>query len=91
MNVEWIFDGIGTEIVSLILGAGIGGFIGFKIGVNRKITKQVQKGGRGTKQTQISGSTQVNHESNNTGVYINKSKIQQKQKAGDNSVQKQKG
>jgi hypothetical protein len=41
--MEWIFDGIGTEIISLIaglvFGGGAGAFIGIKIGI-KKVDKQ---------------------------------------------------
>ena len=29
------FDGIGTEIISLIIGLGVGGFAGYKIGIKQ--------------------------------------------------------
>ena len=32
----WFFDGIGSTIVSLIAGAIIGGFTGYKIGIHKK-------------------------------------------------------
>ena len=55
-NLEWVFDGIGTEIIvgliSLIIGALGGGFAGYKIGVKNKI-KQKQKAGDNAKQSQI--------------------------------------
>ena len=37
MWYEWFFDGIGSTIVSLIAGAIIGGFTGYKIGIHKKI------------------------------------------------------
>lgn len=42
--MDWIFSGIGTEIISAIIGFIIGGVGGYKIGVRNKI-KQVQKAG----------------------------------------------
>lgn len=90
MDMEWFFDGIGTEIVSLILGAGLGGVIGFRIGVNKRITKQSQRAGSGAEQVQIS-KNRVYCEDEKSAIYMSKEKIQQKQTAGDNSVQKQKG
>lgn len=32
---EWVFQGIGTEIIILLFGLVIGGFAGFKIGINK--------------------------------------------------------
>ena len=40
----WFFDGIGSTIVSLIAGAIIGCFTGYKIGIHKKI-KLIQKAG----------------------------------------------
>lgn len=55
-NLEWVFDGIGTEIIvgliSLTVGALGGGVAGYKIGVKNKI-KQKQKASDNAKQSQI--------------------------------------
>lgn len=50
--MEWIFDGIGTAIVSTILGIIIGGIGGYSIGV-RKTNKMKQMARDNTNQTQI--------------------------------------
>lgn len=54
--IEWIFDGIGTEIfvsiVSLIVGAFGGGLVGYRIGIKNKI-KQKQKATSNAKQNQV--------------------------------------
>lgn len=50
-NIQWIFDGIGTEIISLIIGLIVGGFSGYKIGVRNKV-KQKQKARDNATQTQ---------------------------------------
>ncbi len=42
--MEWFFSGIGTEIISALIGLLIGGIGGYKIGVRNKI-KQVQMAG----------------------------------------------
>ena len=47
-NLQWIFDGIGTELLSLVIGGIAGGFAGYKIGI-KKSGKQVQKAKSGTK------------------------------------------
>lgn len=51
--MEWIFDGIGTAIVSLIFGLLTGGAVGYKIGINKNTVKQKQKAGDNSSQTQI--------------------------------------
>lgn len=55
-NLEWVFDGIGTEIIvgliSLTVGALGGAVAGYKIGVKNKI-KQKQKASDNAKQSQI--------------------------------------
>jgi len=33
---EWIFDGIGTELIGLAIGALLGGVAGYNIGVRSK-------------------------------------------------------
>ncbi len=42
--MEWIFDGIGTEIVSiiisLIIGAIGGGAVGYKVGIKRTLSQK---------------------------------------------------
>lgn len=53
--MEWIFDGIGTELVSALIGLLVGGVAGYGIGVaitNNKI-KQKQKAGDNANQVQI--------------------------------------
>ena len=52
--MEWFFDGLGTELVSmsfgLFLGAGAGGIAGYKIGINKSVLKQNQEAGTDSKQ-----------------------------------------
>ena len=50
--MEWFFDGIGTEIISLIVGALIGGGVGYKIGI-KKVFKQRQKAKDNANQIQV--------------------------------------
>lgn len=56
--LEWIFDGIGTELISMIIGTVLGGTAGYKIGSKNKI-KQKQNAGDNSKQIQI-GSVNYN-------------------------------
>jgi hypothetical protein len=51
--MEWIFDGIGTALVTLILGLLTGGAVGYKIGINKNKVKQSQKAGNNSSQIQI--------------------------------------
>ncbi len=44
MWYEWFFQGIGTEIVMLIVGIIFGGFVGYKIGIKKNgLQKQIAK------------------------------------------------
>lgn len=51
INMEWFFSGIGSEIISALIGLFIGGVSGYKIGVRNKI-KQIQKAGNNSKLSQ---------------------------------------
>lgn len=51
-NMDWIFDGIGTAIVTLIVGLISGGAVGYRIGINKKV-KQTQKAGDNASQMQV--------------------------------------
>lgn len=51
-NISWIFDGIGTSVLTLLLGLILGGSAGYKIAINKK-TIQKQKAGNNSKLTQI--------------------------------------
>ena len=55
-NIEWIYSGIGTYILSVIISFLVGGFAGYKIGIRNK-TKQKQKAGDNSNQTQIGNIT----------------------------------
>ena len=83
--VTWVFDGIGSTIFSLIVGALIGGAIGYKI---HKNVKQKQIGGNSAKQRQEF--TLENEDVSKDGGKI-KNNFQQSQKAGDNAEQVQIG
>ena len=50
--MEWMFDGIGTELISLFVGCLTGGVIGYKIGIKNKIS-QHQDGRDNANQVQI--------------------------------------
>ena len=84
-NLQWIFDGIGTEIVVLLIGLFIGGGIGYKIGINKGQQKQVSKDNAKQNQDLRIDSREDNHE---TVFYKS---LKQTQRAGDNDNQIQTG
>lgn len=51
--MDWIFDGIGTLIVGLVVGAVGGGAVGWRIGISSR--KQSQRAGDHASQKQIGG------------------------------------
>lgn len=59
-HIEWIFNGIGTQFIMFLLGTITGGFCGYTIGIHKK-TKQSQKAGDNSSQTQIGS---INYGSN---------------------------
>lgn len=56
-KMDWIFDGIGTLIVGLLIGGGAGGAVGWRMAI--KSTRQTQRAGDIAQQTQI-GRDQIN-------------------------------
>ena len=52
-NIKWIFDGIGTAIITFIFGLFVGGTTGYKIAIRKKTIKQTQKAGDNSNQIQI--------------------------------------
>lgn len=50
--LEWIFSGIGTSILSGIVGIVIGGSVGYKIGIRNSVS-QKQKAKDNVNQSQI--------------------------------------
>ena len=82
--IQWLFEGLGTEIVSLLLGGLVGGFAGYKLAcVN--IIKQKQRAGENAKQEQ---EIEVACNTDNKEL---ESKIYQRQKGKSGSVQSQIG
>lgn len=85
--IKWLFDGIGTELLSLIIGLLFGGFTGYKIGIRNK-SKQTQKAGDNAHQTQ-SFNIEVQGSGKDTGKQV--TKVVQTQEAGKNANQTQVG
>lgn len=78
---EWFFEGIGTEIIILIIGLVIGNISGYKIAKLKY--KQAQTAGDWSNQKQSIRITDNSNASTNN--------ISQSQKAGNNSTQVQVG
>ena len=85
---KWVFDGIGTEIISSIIGLVVGGIGGFAIGKRTK-SRQIQTAGDSSKQKQSfsvdNGDADTSKKNQETSTIV------QKQKAGNNSEQVQMG
>lgn len=82
MDLKWIFDGIGTELLSLCAGSIIGGAVGYKIGA--KGTSK-QKAGTNAEQSQ---ELEIDLEAEKSGA---RATISQEQKAKDGASQSQVG
>ena len=94
--MEWIFSGVGTEILkfifTLLLGLSGGIPIGYKIAIRKNKMIQKQKAKDNATQTQIG---KVNYsqgdKSDSATLGIANNNLQQVQVAGDNSIQNQTG
>ena len=82
---EWVFEGIGTELVALVIGAIVGGITGYKICI-RKNGIQKQKAGYGADQHQ---ELEI-EDSNSEGSGMN-GNLRQIQQGGDVAKQRQIG
>ena len=52
-DISWIFDGIGTAIISGLVGLLLGGTVGHKSGVRKTKIRQSQRAGKNSSQIQI--------------------------------------
>ena len=50
--MEWFFDGLGTSLITLVIGLVTGGAVGYKIGIKNTIN-QKQSAGDNSNQTQV--------------------------------------
>jgi len=57
--MEWFFDGLGTAIITLIIGFIGGGTVGYRIGIKKTKTVQNQKARDNATQIQIGGNANV--------------------------------
>ncbi len=86
--LTWFFDGIGSNLLGLIISFLIGGIGGFAIGRATK-SNQLQKAGSGAKQRQ---SVVIDNEAiDEKKRSKEKNSLRQKQIAGDNAEQIQTG
>lgn len=85
--MEWIFDGIGTELIGLVIGAIVTGIVGYKICIKNR-SKQVQKATNNAQQNQTVKIGTSDEKVNSAKI---SSKLNQVQKAGDSAVQTQIG
>lgn len=85
---QWFFSGLGTELVSLAIGAIFGGIIGFRIGKHKRNLHQLQKAGVESEQYQKGSFRKKNNNAKSEDVV---SSFTQKQIAGNRSKQKQIG
>lgn len=52
--MEWFFDGLGTAIITLIIGLITGGTVGYRIGIKKSYkVNQKQKAGNNSSQIQV--------------------------------------
>jgi len=88
--VKWFFDGLGTEIISVIIGVVGGGLIGYRIGKRKIKFIQTQGAGSGSEQYQ-KGNLVSKSNIDDKKSQDSKSSFRQTQKSGENSKQTQIG
>ena len=59
-NVSWVFSGIGSTVISIIVSAICGGAVGYRIGIKKTTIKQTQKNRGNGNQVQI-GNQEIKH------------------------------
>ena len=91
LMLEWFFDGIGTEIVSiivsLIVGAIGGGAIGYKVGIKRTAAQKQGAGDDSEQRQELQiGTDKIKNDSSKS-----RTGLRQSQRAGNNAAQTQIG
>ena len=86
--ISWFFDGLGTELISLVIGAIFGGIVGFRIGKHKRKFTQLQEGGVESEQYQKGNSRRKKHNTRSEDIIAS---FTQKQTAGNKSKQTQIG
>ena len=51
--IEWVFSGIGTQVLSAVVSFIVGVFTGYKGGVRKSSLRQIQKAGDNSTQSQV--------------------------------------
>ena len=51
--IEWVFSGIGTQVLSAVVSFIVGVFTGYKVGVRKSSLRQIQKAGDNSTQSQV--------------------------------------
>lgn len=51
--MDWFFSGLGTAIITFILGSLVGGATGYRVAIKRNYTRQNQKAGSNSSQIQV--------------------------------------
>lgn len=51
--MDWFFSGLGTAIVTFILGSLLGGAAGYKIAIKKNTIRQNQQAGNDSSQIQV--------------------------------------
>ena len=51
--IEWVFSGIGTQVLSFVVSFALGAFTGYKVGVRKSSLIQIQKAGDNVTQNQV--------------------------------------
>ena len=92
--MDWLFDGLGTEIIiiiiTLIIGVLGGGIIGYKIGIKKTKIYQTQEAEDKAKQNQKLDLF-IDDTNSSASNKIENTKLSQKQIAKDNASQAQVG
>lgn len=89
--MDWFFNGLGTQIIMMIITLIGGGIVGYKIGIKKNMINQVQKAKNDAKQDQRLDISVDDEKLKDTKLQIRKNKFYQKQGAGDNATQTQIG
>lgn len=89
--MEWFFNGLGTEIIVLIIGLLGGGFAGYKIGIKKNLISQKQEAKENAEQNQKSSLNITNKKVCSAKSEIEINNLSQKQSAGNNAAQTQIG
>lgn len=93
--MDWFFDGLGTQIIVMVITliittSGIG-IVGYKLVIKKKSSDQKQKAMNDAKQEQKVIFNSNTDDSNSDTLKTNKVSLKQKQQAGNNANQIQIG